>query len=378
MKAESLLEVIGGIEDSFIVSAQNRLEEAEGIWEQRKAAKYGSGYRKALLAAAAVFLVLLSSFTVAMAASEEFRSAVFRFFHIFEPIAAPNPEQDTDPQETVGIVGSMLAVTVKLSSGAQTEYGCYPLLYNLKTREAVDVLKDCEEVRGQNIIEAEFSPDLSKILVTCGENVMWYDEYSSAVYCYDIEKKDWKALSGLCEMNVMGAWFIDEDTVGCIWHDSEYHYTLRTLTLFDGKYFQGFSDMPGSDWSEDGRGISFNSSRYGLLVTEEGDVRVYDFKTGEKTLVEGLEYSADFSAGSFNRDGMKLLFSETGGREDVWVVRIGILDLEKKTFVSFEREGDGAPREYSVSWFDRERVGVEAAAGEDWYLYLFRAEAPEE
>lgn len=484
MKADRLLDVIGRIEDAYIVSAQNRLGEFREDQTFCRGNSVRRGYRRALLTAAAVFLVLLSSFTAAMAASEEFRNAVFRFFHISGPVRVPDLEESGEDPELIGIAGSMMVenaveveyirvkgsyghtvsggavyvsggeeegtvqaytitegklipltahreefeytwkdmkyrvdfewyendgmvsvgagefdpetsagwqvgpvegnpqyAVVTLTCGSQTEYGAYPLLYDLKNHRVEDVLEDCREIRDQNILEAEFSPDLSRILITCGENVMWYDEQSRKVYCYDPEKKDCQDLSRLCGMTVMDAWFADEDTVCCVRYDEDFLYTLRVLTLSDGKYFQGFSDMPAADWSEDGRGISFNGSRYGLLITEE-NICVYDFRTGERIPVEGLqkegsEYFADLSAGSFNQEGTKLLFSQTGTGEDIWVTRIGILDLEKKTFVSFEREGEGTPREYSISWFDNDRVGIESRTEEDWYLYLFRAEGPD-
>lgn len=471
-QANILLDVIGKVEDAYILSAKKRMESVTGavIVHWRK---------KLLLTAATIFLLLISSFAVAMVANAQFREAVFRFFHITTPVTVPDFEENVEQLGQIEVAGGTLVedainveyirvkgsfghvasrgavyvkdaedggmlaayamengvlsrleahsenlqylwndflyeisfewyehgdnvhvlagdfdldtgtewsvdsiegnseyVKITISHGAQIEYGMYPLLYNLKTHEVVDVLGDCEEVKEQNIVEAEFSTDLSKLLINCGQNTMWYDEYSKTVYCYDLASHHLQALSELCEMNVMSAWFIDDDTVGCVWYDEEDNNTLRTLSLSSGEYFEIFSGLPELGWSSDGSGVSFFRARYGLLVLEDRSSYVYDFKTGERILIDGFEYSPEFPAVSFNDDGTKLLFFQTSLSEDVWITQIGVLDLVERSFISFEREGHGAPQEYSLGWFDNERIGIEAHSDEYWYLYLFTVNEP--
>jgi len=463
MKADMLLDAMGEIDDAYIVSAWDRLASAEGRRRSR--------YRK-LLAAAAAFLILVSSFSVAMAASEEFRNAVFRIFHISEPVVVP-PLGEQGQQDVLEIVGSVMTegaveveyirakgsyghtvmdeivcvkdeeacgemrayaieegclwelephresfeyiwkdityricfdwydnhgavsagaeeydldtsaawsvqsvrgnarfVILTLSYGAQIEYSMYPLLYDLEAHEVVDVLGRCGQLPPQNITEAQFSPDLSKILLTCGEAAMQYDENSSIVYCYTVDTGELQPLRDLCGMNVMNAWFIDEDTVGCLWYDENFSDTLKVIDLSSGECREIFSGLRELGWQGNDSGISLHGGRYGLLVGEDGSVSVYDFKTGEAVLVEGLSYSADFPVRGFNGDGTKLLFFRTDVGREVWAAKMGILDLEKKTFTSFEREGTGVPKEYSVGWFGSGRVWIQANKDDFWYLYL--------
>lgn len=482
MTVNMLFDAIGKVDDTYVVSAGNRLEDAsdDGSVKYRSVNRKGANfervnhrsvYRKILVTAATVFLVLLSSFTVAMAANEEFRNAVFRLFHISEPITVPplgEGEGEQDQQITIvdnaefedmvdveyirvkggfghttmgGIVyandveaGRVITayavvdgelseleahkesleytwgdntykidfnwydnngvirtfgrnfdldtgtewltcgekdgyVHLELSHGSQIDYGMYPLLYNLKTHEVVDVLSECEELKSQNILEAYFSPDLSKILVTCGEAAISYEEENSTVYCYDIVNKTLQSLTELCQMDVKWAWFLDDDTVCCLWYDQEDNEILRTLTLSSGEYIEVFSDMQGS--YSDGGGLSMRGNSHGLLVEEDGSTYIFDFRTGESFLVDGFQYSSGFDSVSFNADGTKLLFTQFSLGEDVWVTQIGILDIEKKSFITFEREGEGTPHETTVSWFDNERVGIEANTDEYWYLYLY-------
>lgn len=494
MKADMLFDAIGKVKDAYIVSAQSKIGGVLGrdISAERAARRRGV-YRRIGISAAAAFLLLISSFSVAMAASEEFRNAVFRFFHISTPITVPPFEEDEALSDRIEVVGGELVenavkaeyirvkggyghvasdgvvyvqtsedgsseedvsgaaekesaertvlayaiedgklselephresfeytwgdttyridfdwyenqgavhtvaggydldtsaewniyatkgssefVMLTLGRGAQIEYESYPLLYNIRTHEVADVLEKCEEIRSQRILEAEFSPDLSKILLTCGEAAMWYDENSRTVYCYDIAKNSLQQLSKLCHMNVMEASFIDDDTVACLWYDEEFAYTLRTLTLSDGKYSERFSGLQSLSWSSDDSGILFGSDRYGWLVEEDGSAYVYDFKTGESVLVAGFSDREDFTSVGFNGDGTKLLFFKTELGEEVWVTQIGVLDWQNGSFVRFDREGHESPREYSVSWFDNEKVGIMAQTEENWYLYLFTVE----
>lgn len=468
MTVDMLFDAIGKVDDTYVVSAVNRLEGASG----GGSVNHRSVYRKILVTAATVFLVLLSSFTVAMASNEEFRNAVFRLFHISEPITVPplgEGENQQDQQISIvdntefedmvdveyirvkggfghttmgGIVyandveagrvitayavvdgelseleahketleytwkdntykidfnwydnngvikafgrnfdldtvtewivsgGNDGFVVLDLSRGSQIDYGMYPLLYNLKTHEVVDVLSECEELKSQNILEAYFSSDLSKILVTCGQVAISYDDENSTVYCYDIVSKTLQSLTELCQMDVKRAWFLDDDTVCCLWYDQEDNKILRTLTLSSREYIEVFTDM--QELYSDGGGISMLGNRHGLLVEEDGSTYVFDFRTGESFLVDGFQYSPDFDAVSFNADGTKLLFTQTSLGENVWVTKIGILDIEKKSLITFEREGEGTPHETTVSWFDNERVGIEAHTDEYWYLYLYK------
>ena len=530
MKVDMLFDAIGRLDDAYIVSAQNRLpcdlgkdnrqgasgknRRQDAVGKNRRQDASGKGrrqdavgndrthsrgiYRRIGLTAAALFLFLISSFTVAMAATEDFRNAVFRFFHISTPVQVPPIEEEAGQQDQITFLDSMTVedtfdiegtadgkdtihgenpvhgkntvhaeylrakgsfghtvsdgviyvnnveagrvisayaiedgqisllearteafeytwdgipysisfdwyekdggisaigheydldtsaewsvraihgssqyVELRLSHGAQIDYSSYPLLYDLKTHKVMDVLEKCEEIKSQNILEAKFSPDLTKVLLTCGENVMWYDEHSSTVYCYDIAKNNLRPLSELCEMNVMDAWFMDDDAVGCLWYDESFHYTLRTLVLSTEEYFEVFCHMPKLNRASDSSGISFADGRYGLLIQENGSSYVYDFKTGEKALVEGFQYTDGCSLADFNQDGTKLLLYRLDSGENIWAVWIGILDLEKKSLTGFERKGSEAPKEYAVGWFDNEKVGIQAHTDEYWYLSLY-------
>lgn len=468
MKVDMLFDAIGKVDDSYIVSAGNRLESSY----QDRIIRHRIIYRKAFLTAATIFLLLMSSFTVAMAANEEFRNFIFHFFHISTTEHVLPLEEEPDYSEQIenigstgiedvvnvqyiridgkfdyndgiiyfyddlggeytsaytvengqlsmleehresfeytwnglvyqisfnwyeidGIVHTMASnydmdtsaawhvsaysgnselVVVELSYGAQIEYRMYPLLYNIRTHEMIDVLDGCEEIKSQNILEVEFSSDLSSMLITCGEVTYWYDENSHTVYYYDMGKQTLQALSEWSGMKVMDAWFIDNNTIGCLWYDAVFNYTCRTLSVTTGDSIELFSDMANIIWFSES-GIIFTGGRYGLYIDEESNVYVYDFKTGDKAIIEDFQYYQDAELLDLNGAGNKMLFYQTVDQADgLGISSIGVLDLEKHSIILFDREGYEIRYESSMSWFDNNRVAIWANTDEYGYLYLF-------
>lgn len=469
MKVDMLFNAIGKVDDAYIVSAGSRIESSS----QERTSGHGIIYRKAFLTAAAILLLLMSSFTVAMAANEEFRNFIFHFFHISTTEHVLPLEEEPDHSEQIenigstsiedtvnveyiridgkfdyndgviysyddesgeftaaytvenaqisqleehcesfeytwnelvyqisfswyeidGIVHTMARnydldtsaawyvnaysgnselVAVELTFGAQIEYRVYPLLYNIRTHEVIDVLDGCEEIKAQNILEVAFTSDLSSMLITCGEVTIWYDENSRTVYYFDMEKQTLQALSEWSGMKVMDAWFIDNDTIGCLWYDAEDNYTCRTLSVTTGDLFELFSDTANINWFSES-GIMLTGGRYGLYIDEDSGSYVYDFKTGDKAIIEDFQYYQDAKFLSLNRAGNKMLFYKPASSADSFYhfSSIGVLDLEKHSIILFDREGYEIREEHSISWFDNDRVAIWASTDEYGYLYLF-------
>lgn len=103
MDNRELLESIGEIEDEYIVSAQSAIcNYMNGIISGKSSVKKHS-YRKSFTILAAAIIMLLSSFTVSMAASEDFREMVFEFFHISVPEDVPDIDDHDNPPTTAEI-----------------------------------------------------------------------------------------------------------------------------------------------------------------------------------------------------------------------------------------------------------------------------------
>lgn len=103
MDNRELLESIGEIEDEYIVSAQSAIYNYKnGIISEKRSVKKHS-YRKSFAILAAAIIMLLASFTVAMAVSEDFREMVFSFIHISVPEDVPNIDDHENPPTTAEI-----------------------------------------------------------------------------------------------------------------------------------------------------------------------------------------------------------------------------------------------------------------------------------
>lgn len=474
-----LLDAFGQIDDSYIVSAQNRLGGIATGSPHSNLRRFSSAAHKAALAAAVFVLLLVSSFTVAMAANEEFRNAVFRFFKISTPDMVlpvedePNQTDGLEDVENIGstslqgivnveyfrmdgafdysdgiiysykpwegydedydamtryaasayavengelvtlephyesityiwdgesysihfdwyekdgvvytnaknydpaasvqwdvsaVEGSPDYVIVTMGFGQQIEYTQRPLLYNLRTKELSDVLSVCDIPEESKVIETVFSPDLSKMVITC--------DGGRIVYYYDITENVLKPMDALCNMEEPSAWFLDNETLVCISVDEDGRYTCGTLRMPSEEYSEIFSSMPGFGTSSES-GIVLTGGRYGLLVDSDGATHVYDFMTGERAVVEDFQYPVENAFTTMNIAGNKILFVRYDPEADgLGVSEMGVLNLETYSFVLFDREGYEVRHEDTVSWFDNDRIAISASTEEQGYLYLISA-----
>lgn len=250
-----------------------------------------------------------------------------------------------------------------LGFGQQIEYTQYPLLYNVRTKELLDVLARCRLPEGQRITHTAFSPNLSRILITC--------DNGAAVYCYDIAEENLVSLSEASGLDEPEASFLDDDTVCCLSIDENGLYQCRTIEMPSGECSERFSDLPRLE-GDSHSGIALAGGRYGLYVNEDRSVLVYDFKTGDYAAVEDFQYPEDDVFLTMNPAEDKILFiQETPEADGLGISQLGVLNLASRTFVLLDREGYETRRETSVGWFDNDRVAIRADAKGVGYLYLY-------
>ena len=524
MNEMMLLEAIGEIDDGYVENVRLRLDSSDATASETlrklpdkpsfgrsvplrshspKASRTGFGRmrrisHRASFVAAAVLLLLMSLFTMAMAFNEDFRSAVFRFLRISSPdvVLSPEEEQDSagpiaiigetftedavsvqyiringiytcgsggeiylydeetrentaaytvengelrrltsheasleytwngitysigfvwyeddeliyvsarghDPENTAewsvqAVSGSDCLAAVILSQGSQLDYQSYPLLYDLRRKELLDPAAQCGALKSRAMTWIDFSRDASKLLIDC-------DYFDSDLYCLDAASRTLHSLDELSGMHVLGAWFLDSETVCCISEDEEGKNTCRTVTFHGGGSPAGnkaaepssegrpsaressgdasagitcseiFSSLPNLENGAD-RGIRFTGGRYALLAEESSEVYVMDLKTGEKAPIEGFTYPSEDVFTTCSSAGDKILYVRQDGDSTgsgLAVNEMGILNLEERRFTVFAREGYETRYEGAVSWFDNDRIVIEASSEEGSYLYLF-------
>lgn len=261
------------------------------------------------------------------------------------------------------IEGNSDFLALTLNYGHQIEHTQYPLLYDLKAKKIVAILAGCEELKARQITQTTLAPDLSGVIVSC--------DFGSAVYYYNIAQQALFPLNDLCGMRVQSAWFADNDTVCCISADENNAYTCRAVTLSSGTYTEIFASIPQLEESSDG-GIVLTGGRYGLFVDQARNTYVYDFKTGERAVVDSFKYPIDDAFSCLNSTGDKILFAKhDDSAKGLGVAEVGVLDLKKQSFILFDREGYETRRENSIGWFDRDTVVIWASTEAFSYLYLF-------
>lgn len=463
MKEERVLNVLGQVDETYVEEADPMNEKETGqIIPYRRRRSH-----KALIAVAVAAALLISTFTVAMAASEEFRNAVFSFFHIETPDFGLPVEDEPDQSGEIENIGSTTLdgkvsveyvrvdgtfdwsngivhlyengdptaayavdngqlvpleahneafeyawngetysinfnwyenggvvyanardfdrntsaawevraiegntdyVALTISYGQQIEYTQYPLLYDLNAKKVIGLLDGCEELKSRQINQTKIAPDLSGVLVSC--------DLGAGLYYYDVKDRTLLSLNDLCGKKLKDAWFVDNDTVCCLSLEEDGTYTCGRIVLSTKSYTEIFTAMPELNDTSDS-GIVLTEGRYGLFVDRERNTFVYDFKTGEQAIVDGFKYPNDDTFATLNRTGDKLLFTKTDDDvEGLGVSEIGVLDLKTRSFTLFDRENYDIRREYSVGWFDKDTVAIQASTEEFGYLYLFSIETP--
>ena len=81
MKTNSLIDALGSISDSYIISAWEHLASEEAQPARTHTARRPA-VRRALIGITAAIAILIASFSAAMALSDSFRGAVFSIFRI--------------------------------------------------------------------------------------------------------------------------------------------------------------------------------------------------------------------------------------------------------------------------------------------------------
>ena len=135
-----LLDAMEQIDDAYIQSAQNRLNGVNNTKQHRTV-------RRIILPLAAAVILLISTFTVAMAANQEFRSDVLAFFRIAEVENVPWLEAGTsnDPSVTLQTIGELVkAQYIRMDGEFHCGYTNNNLLYQYEYDEK---LGDARPVR---------------------------------------------------------------------------------------------------------------------------------------------------------------------------------------------------------------------------------------
>ena len=268
------------------------------------------------------------------------------------------------------VPGRTDAVLLHVSQGSQIEYAAYEFLYHLDTGEVEDILAGTGIEELELAYDYRWTDDLRGLIVTCAHG----DQVNSAeTYYCDVAAKTLTEVGGLTGTEANYASFADNETLivssftdtAC----SVWSYDLMTgqkiQTLDQAHLYHEYDEAP--------YGIMFFGARYGVYAAQTGETSVFDCKTGEQLPVAGfiLPKEGNFLSNPSNSKLLYWVYDDSAA--GLGVSKLGVLDLEKGTFTSFDREGYDGLYEWAIGWFGDDRVAIHSRAqdGSTLYLYLY-------
>lgn len=263
---------------------------------------------------------------------------------------------------------------LKLAQGQQTDYTEYPMLFYLDTGETEDFLASTGAKQLEYAYDYSWSENMRRALILCSAGTGGLQEWLCDL--------DARTLIRLDELTGMGeevsAGFADNDTLILTTHTtSEEDETWQTITCYaydipTGQKTKTLDKAHYYRWWDEPYGAQLFGSRC-VLIGEDGQVRLVDLKTGMQTVVEGFTWQMgdEFMP---SPSGNKLLYYSSDSKaEGLGISQLGVVDLEKGTFIAFDREGYGNLYEEGIGWSNDNTVSINARSsdGETRYLILY-------
>ena len=263
---------------------------------------------------------------------------------------------------------------LKLAQGQQTDYTEYPMLFYLDTGETEDFLASTGARKLEYAYDYSWSENMRRALILCSAGTGGLQEWLCDL--------DARTLIRLDELTGMGeevsAGFADNDTLILTTHTtSEEDETWQTITCYaydipTGQNTKTLDKAHYYRWWDEPYGAQLFGSRC-VLIGEDGQVRLVDLKTGMQTVVEGFTWQMgdEFMP---SPSGNKLLYYSSDSKaEGLGISQLGVVDLEKGTFIAFDREGYGNLYEEGIGWSNDSTVSINARSsdGETRYLILY-------
>ena len=263
---------------------------------------------------------------------------------------------------------------LKLAQGQQTDYTEYPMLFYLDTGETEDFLASTGARQLEYAYDYSWSENMRRALILCSAGMGGLQEWLCDL--------DARTLIRLDELTGMGeevsAGFADNDTLILTTHTtSEEDETWQTITCYaydipTGQNTKTLDKAHYYRWWDEPYGAQLFGSRC-VLIGEDGQVRLVDLKTGMQTVVEGFTWQMgdEFMP---SPSGNKLLYYSSDSKaEGLGISQLGVVDLEKGTFIAFDREGYGNLYEEGIGWSNDNTVSINARSsdGETRYLILY-------
>jgi hypothetical protein len=264
-------------------------------------------------------------------------------------------------------------IWVDVSSGNQVSYNAYYILYNLETRDVIDIMKGIVS-DNKSIDTIQFSPDKTKLLLQ-----EFSGGYPGNYIYFDTSTKtavSLKTLTGLDKVYTCS--FIDDDLL----YNQQYQNALHPNMLESEYVLNGYCYRISNkntttifeNLSNSSNGIGDNGLIYsfgGVCIFKSiGEIKITT-SSGESYTVEGIDLSQGYYF-LMNPNHTKIaILNLSGSRSNsLGISEIGIIDLPKNEIKIFERKGFEKNDEVNISWNDSSSLVV-TTSDNAFYLYRF-------
>ncbi len=284
---------------------------------------------------------------------------------------------DTRPEDewyVETIPGHTDVVLLKLAQGSQIYYTEYPLLYYLGTGRTEDFLAGTDADQLEHAYDYSWSKDMRRVLISCGVGTDGLQEWLCDL--------DAAALIRLDELTGMGenvsAGFADNDTLILTTHTvSKEDETWMTVTCYaydipTGQTTKTLDETHFYRWWDEPYGAQLFGTRC-VLIDQDGQVRLADLKTGTQTVIEGFRYQAGDRFMPSPSGNKLLYYASDSGTDGLGITQLGVADLDKGTFIAFDRDGYENLYEEGIGWSSDSTVSIHARSSdrETRYLILY-------
>lgn len=270
------------------------------------------------------------------------------------------------------VPGRTDVLELRLATGWQMEYVEYPLLYHLDTGETEELFAGVDPDVLEQSDGSIWSNDFRTALLTGHASEQFPN---GREWLYDRETGTLTDVRDLGGVGADQATFADDDTLilydmtdnisGGVQYVTAYSYDLSA-----GLAVKTLDQTPSyRSWSEHPSGVEI-SGPHCVSISDDGQVRAIDLKTGAQTILKGFTCRPEDSL-LFSPSGTKLLyFAKDSEVPGLGISQIGVADLEKGVFFAFDREGYENLYEGGIGWDGDDTMSIRASTLDDETQYL--------
>ncbi len=252
-------------------------------------------------------------------------------------------------------------------------YGVYPLLFNIETKETIDIIEGMplDEITP---IQWVFSDNISNAIMTG-----FTRDHKTDFWICDVEGKTLKPLSELTHRTIIGCSVIDWRHIIC-YAANESGFDVIS---FDPENNTVKMLVEGTEYYEkDGNNsgfcnIQYNGGygRHALLISENGSITLIDLFTGKKTPLDGLKANGSLLT-SESPDGEHILFAFRDAilSDSFAIYKIGVLDCHTGVLKILKRSNYELRNETLMGWLDNNCITILAydeIENNGWYMFVY-------